>query len=211
MQCRLFVSVGRACYPREMLGKMSRKTRSSLIAKAIGVIVLVATSLCFWLYPNATFEFFVKAAFYAGLCLFGSVARASMPFRIFLFVCATILIGVPLLGALYMLAPEYFAPAYAIGGTLTVMLFLRSERLTREQKAAIAFLLARAVGALSLVIAVTPMTVRAGLGGMLAIWILYGVLAVWRVLHGKSPAGAIFRMTPDPWRWSRDKNGNWRA
>jgi hypothetical protein len=196
-----------------MLVQMSSRDRwGGLIANAVGVMLVVATAAGFWLYPMAMPEFLAKAASYVGIVFLGGAVRESKPLQIFLIACVAVLTGILVLAALYRAAPEYFAPAYAVGGALTVMLFLRSDRLKGEQKKAVAFVLVRVVCALLLVASLTPMMLRAGhVGIALAIWIVFGVLAIWRLLNRKNPLSTIGWMSGDPWRSDRDKDGTWRA
>jgi hypothetical protein len=136
----------------------------------------------------------------------------SKPFRTFVIACVAVTAGVPVLVALYRAAPEVLAPGHAIGGALSVILFSGSDGLTGGQKRDAALVLVRVIGALLLLVALMPMMLRAGhVGIAVAIWILLGLLMIWRLPDGRRPLSGTGCTAHDPWHSDRAKDGTWRA
>jgi hypothetical protein len=157
-------------------------------------------------------RFVVKAAGYADVMLFGSAVWRSKPFQTFVIACVAISAGVPVLVALYRVAPEVLAPGHAISGALSVILFSGSDGLTGGQKRDAALALVRVIDALLLLFALMPMMLRAGhVGIALAIWILLGLLMIWRLPDGRRPLSGTGCTAHDPWHSDRAKDGTWRA
>jgi hypothetical protein len=88
-----FVGARGACFYRAICWeRFPAKIGGALIASSVGMLALSGVAPGVWLYPDATFDFVVKAAGYAGVMLLGSAVRRSKPFQTFVIACVLLLL-----------------------------------------------------------------------------------------------------------------------
>ena len=190
--------------PRGMLGQMNIRNEG-LIAIAVGVLIVGAPLVLIALeFPettkNALLDFTMWIAFSVLMFAWGE----SRGFR-------HLMIG------LFVLPISFFAFKELVGDFVTALAaigfagwlvfgLLRKAPLQRQIARYLAGLAVTVVG----IAAVASLMERGDkVHAALAFMLAATVYLVWRTwVDPKAMAG---RKPPDPWRWSRDKDGNWRA
>jgi hypothetical protein len=193
------VAHDRACFPRGMLGKMSTRNKPSPIAIAVGVLVLGAPLVVVALnFPATTTNVLLDVALWiAGgvlwLGLYESRGYRNLMIGVF---------GLPIgIALVYEAAGDVVAALAmaAFAGWLVFGLVMKA----RPQRQ-VARYLAGVVGTLLAIVAVVTLMERDNkFHAALAFMLAAGAYLAWRNWVGPQ--------APDPWCWSRDKSGNWRA
>lgn len=198
-----FGGARRACFPREMLGKMSNKSRPSLIANAIGVLTAVALfAPLLFLYPVTMPEVLLRLANWLG---YGVLMMAWVESRGFRNLVVG-MIALPICVAAFVALPSDLARVIAALGLVAWLWF--DGMLTPQEGKRLALFLAQILaawaGLIVLVFLLQLMRRESDeFTSALFIWAISSAYLVWRLVAGPGPR--------DPWRWDRDSEGTWRA
>jgi hypothetical protein len=198
------VAHDRACFPRGMLGKMNIRNQSP-IAIAVGVLVLGAPLVVVALnFPATTTNALLDVALWiaGGVLMMGfyeSRGYRNLVIGVF---------GLPIGIALFYQSAGDVVTALAIAafaGWLVFGLVMKAQL----QRQVARYLAGVVVTFLVIAVVVTLMERGNKFHAALAFMLAAGAYLAWR--NWFAPPGPTNHTSPDPWRWSRDKNGNWRA